>query len=187
MPVNTLSSAVKRVLESGEVNVSYVLNSLILRGYRTAVVVSLTQTLYLVLLIISASMTRENQKILTSERGDRIYKTTWKRKLRMGNSGLPTGRNPHGNGAAIVGGGISVRSIHTKVRQPNVSSKPKARVGRGSLEELLTFDEDGKCNNAYRTVCRKDVLMSAYDRIKSKPGNMTPGADRETLDGISEK
>jgi group II intron reverse transcriptase/maturase len=32
---------------------------------------------------------------------------------------------------------------------------------------------------------RPDLYIMAYERIKSKPGNMTPGTDGETLDGFS--
>ncbi|GHO63836.1 hypothetical protein KSC_027280 [Ktedonobacter sp. SOSP1-52] len=32
---------------------------------------------------------------------------------------------------------------------------------------------------------REDLYIVAYERIKSKPGNMTPGTDEETLDGFS--
>lgn len=31
------------------------------------------------------------------------------------------------------------------------------------------------------------VLRAAYETIKSNPGNMVPGPDKETLDGITEK
>jgi len=33
----------------------------------------------------------------------------------------------------------------------------------------------------------EDLYVVAYERIKSKPGNMTPGTDGETLDGFSLK
>lgn len=33
-------------------------------------------------------------------------------------------------------------------------------------------------------ICHVDVLMLAYELIKSKPGNMTPGSNKETLDGM---
>ena len=39
----------------------------------------------------------------------------------------------------------------------------------------------------YRLLCRKDFLSASYQSIKSKPGNMTPGTDSETLDGYSEE
>ena len=37
----------------------------------------------------------------------------------------------------------------------------------------------------YRLMYREDLYILAYERIKSKPGNMTPGTDGETLDGFS--
>jgi group II intron reverse transcriptase/maturase len=39
----------------------------------------------------------------------------------------------------------------------------------------------------YRILCRKDFLSACYQSIKSKAGNMTPGVDKETLDGYSEE
>ncbi len=40
-------------------------------------------------------------------------------------------------------------------------------------------------DDLYRLLYRADLYMLAYERIKSKPGNMTPGTDGETLDGFS--
>ena len=39
--------------------------------------------------------------------------------------------------------------------------------------------------NLYRLLYKPDLYILAYERIKSKPGNMTPGTDEETLDGFS--
>lgn len=39
--------------------------------------------------------------------------------------------------------------------------------------------------NLYNLVSNIDTLIYAYENIKSKPGNMTPGVTPETLDGIS--
>jgi hypothetical protein len=36
----------------------------------------------------------------------------------------------------------------------------------------------------YRLLYQEDLYIVAYERIKSKPGNMTPGTDEETLDGF---
>lgn len=49
----------------------------------------------------------------------------------------------------------------------------------------MNFDKAGKCTNAYETILHLETLRQAYFHIKSKPGNMTPGSDGETLDGIS--
>ena len=38
-----------------------------------------------------------------------------------------------------------------------------------------------------RLMLRKDMYVLAYERLKSNPGNMTPGTDDETLDGFSEE
>ncbi|MBA1287513.1 reverse transcriptase/maturase family protein [Pseudomonas japonica] len=37
----------------------------------------------------------------------------------------------------------------------------------------------------YRLMFKEDLYITAYERIKSKPGNMTAGADGTTLDGFS--
>src|SRR5581483_3935262 len=37
----------------------------------------------------------------------------------------------------------------------------------------------------YRLMFKEDLYIIAYERIKSKPGTMTPGTDGETLDGFS--
>lgn len=40
-------------------------------------------------------------------------------------------------------------------------------------------------HDLYRLMYREDLYIIAYERIKSKPGNMTPGTDGSTLDGFS--
>jgi retron-type reverse transcriptase len=42
-------------------------------------------------------------------------------------------------------------------------------------------------DDLYRLMYQKDMYILAYERMKSNPGNMTPGTDKETLDGFSEK
>lgn len=39
----------------------------------------------------------------------------------------------------------------------------------------------------YRLMYKPDLYVVAYERLKSKPGNMTPGPDGSTLDGFSMK
>lgn len=99
---------------------------------------------------------------------------------------MPKARNGHGNGSEIVGVPLN-KSLHTEVRKSKNSLKPEAHVGQGSLRELVTYNSEGLCDNAYNLITRVEVLQTAYMRIKSEPGNMTPGSDKETLDGISEE
>lgn len=49
------------------------------------------------------------------------------------------------------------------------------------------YNERGQCINAYEVICKLEALYTAYMNIKSEPGNMTPGVDSETLDGISKE
>jgi hypothetical protein len=37
----------------------------------------------------------------------------------------------------------------------------------------------------YGLTAKEDLLATAYENLKSKPGNMTPGSDEGTLDGFS--
>ena len=55
------------------------------------------------------------------------------------------------------------------------------------LERLrkLNSDRDWVNDDLYRLMYKEDLYILAYERIKSKPGNMTPGTDGETIDGWS--
>jgi group II intron reverse transcriptase/maturase len=55
------------------------------------------------------------------------------------------------------------------------------------LERLrqLNTDRDRINDNLYRLMYKEDLYILAYERIKSAPGNMTPGSDGKTIDGIS--
>lgn len=48
-----------------------------------------------------------------------------------------------------------------------------------NLEKL-----SGKFRKLIQIIASEDMLIYAYELIKSNPGNMTPGANKETLDGI---
>src|SRR5881275_437016 len=55
------------------------------------------------------------------------------------------------------------------------------------LEHLRQRNSDREWVNCdvYRLMYKEDLYILAYERIKSKPGNMTPGSDGKTIDGIS--
>jgi group II intron reverse transcriptase/maturase len=63
-----------------------------------------------------------------------------------------------------------------------MSQKTIARLER--LQQLNSKREWVN-HDLYRLMYREDLYIIAYERIKSKPGNMTPGTDEETLDGFS--
>lgn len=51
---------------------------------------------------------------------------------------------------------------------------------------LIKLDNN-KYTGLYKTIADPKTLTQAYHNIKSKPGNMTPGVDDLTLDGMSNK
>jgi group II intron reverse transcriptase/maturase len=55
------------------------------------------------------------------------------------------------------------------------------------LERLQHLNSNRQWINRdlYRLMYREDHYIIAYERIKSKPGNMTPGTDEQTLDDFS--
>lgn len=57
------------------------------------------------------------------------------------------------------------------------------------LEHLQQLNSNREWINhdLYRLMYKEDLYVVAYERIKSKPGNMTSGTDGETLDGFSLK
>lgn len=56
-----------------------------------------------------------------------------------------------------------------------------------SLKRRNDADSEAVNKDLYRLLCNKELLTIAYNSIKSKPGNMTPGTDGRTLDAMSEK
>lgn len=57
-------------------------------------------------------------------------------------------------------------------------------VPTGSTQ-MVKDPNSGKWRNVLRFISDPETLKAAYLKIKSKPGNMTPGPDGETLDGLS--
>src|SRR5438876_12339781 len=74
------------------------------------------------------------------------------------------------------------RACFIQRRLHRMSQKTIAR-----LERLQQLNSNRQWINRdlYRLMYREDLYIIAYERIKSKPGNMTPGKDEQTLDGFS--
>ena len=118
-------------------------------------------------------------------------------------AGLPTERKPHGNGVRIVPASLSYTqvkycstNVETRGSRTAVFSYISRQYSTGSANHVLSKIDDlsNLCKKSPdKPVDRKlsklisdpKLLEFAYDNIKSKPGNMTPGIVPETLDGIS--
>jgi group II intron reverse transcriptase/maturase len=68
-----------------------------------------------------------------------------------------------------------------KDKDITIPTDKKMKDSKGKNQEYLIRD----INPSYKELFNKDIYMEAYNRIKSKPGNMTPGPVGLTLDEIS--
>jgi len=78
---------------------------------------------------------------------------------------------------------------HKDIKVPIVKPKEKDEKIQLSLmiRDKLEYDTEGRCTNAFQILANEEILTYAYETIKSNPGNMVRGTDKETLDGISQK
>lgn len=109
----------------------------------------------------------------------------------MRTTGLPTGGNPHGNRAIIVFARkrIAVKDVFglrsystgraTEVKS-NVTQKLESLFERSRKAPYDVIDRD-----LYKLVTDVEMFKIAYQKLRSKPGQMTPGINPETLDGMS--
>ena len=108
------------------------------------------------------------------------------------NTGLPTGCEPYGNGVPIVVGGRE-NLLHGEGEQGYIS---KERIGLREMRTTETIlemlSERGRHNKPlkrlYRLLRNPDLLLTAYGKIASNKGILTPGIDTDdTADGMSQE
>lgn len=104
-------------------------------------------------------------------------------------TGLPKESNFYGNRVTILGS-ISWSVTANKRSNPIRHYSTSGATNVMSRLEKLRFRSENRPNhsinsNLHSLVYNVDLLNMAYNSIKSKPGNMTPGILPETLDGIS--
>lgn len=110
------------------------------------------------------------------------------------NSGTPERGNSGGVGGSIVGGFLP-RYLHTSPAlcaakgskgaraKPLNEPMPAGLANLRNLTKANLADHSLINTRVIDILADKDVLLAAYSKIKSNPGNMTPGADSSTLDG----
>lgn len=106
---------------------------------------------------------------------------------------LPKARKCYGNGIIVVG---AMPGNTGTVRQYSSSTNNSPKDDSELLDAnspLITTEGERvefrplNTDKLIHAICHEDVLMLAYELIKSKPGNKTPGSNKETLDGINKK
>lgn len=121
----------------------------------------------------------------------------------MATTGLPTRSNSYGNRTSIVPSILIASSnkiYQGRVVVNDVSSNRKYSTGCSTTHEVnvtkklenlyersLNYTSAPIDRDLYKILCNEDLLNIAYENLKSKPGQMTPGVSPETLDGMSQE
>lgn len=101
-----------------------------------------------------------------------------------GTMALPDGRKAQGKRSLVVGG----KKYSTKGGKANSDKKDITIIPSGCsmlLDLLHNKDHINRRRKLIHYIADVKTLILAYEIIKSKPGNMTRGLGKETLDGIS--
>lgn len=82
---------------------------------------------------------------------------------------------------------INIGNIGLEVNQRSYSTRSCAVTeSNGTNNEMsITKLDSDKFTGLYKQIMNRNFLISCYDNIKSKPGNITPGTDGITLDGFT--
>ena len=97
------------------------------------------------------------------------------------NLGWPYPRKREGHGALVVG---AVRFYGTAAKGGS-SDEGEASLDYLALSKLVRENKDVSFKNFTPFYSNLNTLIFAYEQIKSNPGNMTRGVEKETLDGIN--
>jgi group II intron reverse transcriptase/maturase len=133
------------------------------------------------------------EKSLLPKENERIYILT---------TGKPASDNRNGFRAIVVPGKYvcTLYGSSNIERRGRIAAYSLLKFREYSTESTIVksnvFDRLNKLNQEskkfkpidrtlYSLVCNLDMLKLAYENLKSKPGNITPGITPETLDGIS--
>lgn len=106
------------------------------------------------------------------------------------NSGLPKGGNANGNGVPIVVKSSNLCSscdfYHYILTKHEVEQPFKAKLCPFIIDksERVLYFAPIDLSKVIHIIGHPKTLQLAYELIKSKPGNMSPGADGKTLDGM---
>ena len=106
------------------------------------------------------------------------------------NSGSSEGRKLWDDGGLVIGRKDKSKLLKSMISKGSrgISTKVSLPAGfdkLGNLRKMNAKDTLTINTKVLDLMCDTDVLIASYTKIKSSPGNMTPGIDSETLDGIN--
>lgn len=98
------------------------------------------------------------------------------------------GRSPHSSQEPKI---PNSQAKGDSVKSPTPKQRSRSMISNQSLRMFVTSqleqykDKDGKYNAIVRILADAGFLQYCYMLIKGKPGNMSKGLTKETLDGLS--
>jgi group II intron reverse transcriptase/maturase len=121
-------------------------------------------------------------KNLGSPKGSNAY--SWTRNKNLHSKSKILGK---GDGVSVVLASIlKTSSKEGKQFNPFLDPMSGRPYSTGSSKKRnIEVIREIECS--YKQLFNMDIYKSAYQKLRSKPGNMTPGVDSETLDGISKQ
>lgn len=129
----------------------------------------------------TAQITRSNKRKDGGPKGTIGTRRELRDCLRVGTT--PT----YGNGGSIVGLPKGARLYSSKVTREGSGVRP-SKIPRKftKLASICGHRKDNfKVSGIYSLMSNIEMYETAYNKLKSNPGNMSPGIDQVTLDGIS--
>lgn len=106
-----------------------------------------------------------------------------------GNEGSPTGREPYGDGAAIVLCGRESRPLGEGRQVFGMYQEGEVREMRNAVTTLGIIRERGRrrlpVEDVYRQLFNPELYLLAYGKIAKNAGALTLGATDETADGMA--
>jgi group II intron reverse transcriptase/maturase len=112
------------------------------------------------------------------------------KKITFGTKGLPKALKSHGNRGIVVP--LPGRIPEAGVCMYSTTAGGSSTVSTDGLRKIQKIKElcvENKqfivTDKLYKILYDKELYYAAYNKLKSKPGNMTPGIVPTTLDGLS--
>nr|YP_009710014.1 hypothetical protein [Coleochaete scutata]QFU80119.1 hypothetical protein [Coleochaete scutata] len=174
----------ERVLPSyvvyGEANEPFPKLAMVLRSGRMfCIILSLVSLFY----VMGGSQRWSGGQACVTSLNARGHLNTTSSILR--NSGSPDRGNLWGDGGIVVARrGLTTFQAKDSRRLSTKASGPTGPEKLVELRKLHKANPNHISHNLIDILTDVDLLIYAYGKIKSKPGNMTPGSDGVTLDGI---
>lgn len=128
------------------------------------------------------------RSIYTKSQRENTIESKEENDKRESNTGLPKSGDGYGNGVSILEDNrMQVIFEGKQSKISNVYSPESTLMEAGNdntLEQLFNLLKANKISE-YKIMTYDIMYKVAYQKLKSKPGNLTPGTDEETLDGMS--